>query len=597
MNLGIGGAMRRRSAACAIATLGVVVGAGSAGAGLTYDLRFSDGTRQKSLATDFVGAMNLELWARVSGTDSDHTNEGLVDSYLVLQSSETGDLFDGGLGNGLTLSPFNTGRNGTDANLTNDGVRDWGSTVGSIENSHYMYAKSPLQVHGGEGNGQAVDGSTWEFRIASFVLSVSGMHPVGNDETRIVVTRPSPTFPVVAFAHYFQDDVPVTVTNQQFAGVYGAYVSLVGSSSCNWDGGPGGAGNEWTTAADWANDAAPSSNSIATFGSGGSATVVGINMGALPGNTTTVGMIRLDTDANRSISIQNSSAVAGTLSLSGVSGLVLDNQSVGRTLTLSGSGVGALSIALPSAATINVSNAASTINLSASIITSTLITKSGAGTLIIGGNQQSWTGGLQVTGGKVVVPANNAVRYLNTLSVATGSTLDLNDNDLVVNNGSFATLQSLAFEGYSGGLDTAKTGIISTTSQGVGGTTILALFDNALAGFSDYPPGSGNSIATGAIVGKYTYIGDTNYDGQVTPQDYTATDSNLGTSVDVGISWFYGDTNFDGNIDATDYAGVDGALGLGQGNPLALHAIPEPAVFVPLALAHLAMRKQRRRLK
>jgi ELWxxDGT repeat protein len=159
-------------------------------------------------------------------------------------------------------------------------------------------------------------------------------------------------------------------------------------------------------------------------------------------------------------------------------------------------------------------------------------------------------------------PVNgNRLLQLLTLSLASQSRLDLNDNDLVVTNSNFTTLQGLVFSGYSDGPDSTKTGIVSSRGQRAGGITILALFDNALAGFSDWPPGSGNSIAAGAIVGHYTLLGDTNMDGQVTPQDYTAGDSNLGTTVDVGISWFYGDTNFDGEITAQDYTAVDSALG------------------------------------
>jgi hypothetical protein len=192
--------------------------------------------------------------------------------------------------------------------------------------------------------------------------------------------------------------------------------------------------------------------------------------------------------------------------------------------------------------------------------------------------------------------SNSGVSYVNTLAIDPSAALDLNDNDLVVNNGSFAALQPLVLGGYRGGPDTTATGIVSTTSQTVhGGTTILALFDNSLAGFSDFPFGSGHTISPSAIVGKYTYIGDTNMDGQVTPQDYTATDSNLGTSVDPAISWFYGDTNFDGNIDPTDYAGIDGALGLGVGNPLSAAAVPEPATLGALfAFGCLAFPRRRR---
>ncbi len=198
-------------------------------------------------------------------------------------------------------------------------------------------------------------------------------------------------------------------------------------------------------------------------------------------------------------------------------------------------------------------------------------TKVGAGSLtssaLAVGNVAVNTGTLRVAPRSST--GNNSVARLVTLSVAPNATFDLNDNDLVLNSGNFATVQSLVFEGYRASADPAATGIVSSAAQAAGGATILALFENSLVGFVDWPSGSGKTITPAAIVGKYTYIGDTNMDGQVSAQDYTAIDANIGTSQPLGISWFYGDTNFDGNIDATDYTGIDAALGLGQGLPLA----------------------------
>jgi exopolysaccharide biosynthesis protein len=183
----------------------------------------------------------------------------------------------------------------------------------------------------------------------------------------------------------------------------------------------------------------------------------------------------------------------------------------------------------------------------------------------------------------------------NTLSIAAGAELDLNDNDLVVTSGSFSTIQGLVLAGYAAGIDSTKKGITSTSGQASGGVTILALFNNALAGMAQWPPGSGQTISATAIVGKYTYLGDTNMDGQVTPQDYTAVDSNLGSNnIDRGIAWFYGDTNFDGNVTPQDYSGIDAALGLGAGNPLAAGAVPEPGTIAALGLGMLLIRQRRK---
>ncbi len=207
-------------------------------------------------------------------------------------------------------------------------------------------------------------------------------------------------------------------------------------------------------------------------------------------------------------------------------------------------------------------------------------------------------GGKAVVRARVSTPAGAKVARLNNLNLNSTGTLDLNDNDLVVNNGNFSAIQAKVLGGYSPSPDTSITGIVSTTSQNTGGTAIVALFDNSLIGFADYPENSGNTISANAVAGKYTYIGDTNYDGQVSAQDYTAIDANIGTSVPLGIAWFYGDTNFDGNIDANDYTGVDSSLGLGAGNPLAaqgLAAVPEPTSLGLLGLGAVGLLGRRRR--
>ncbi len=192
----------------------------------------------------------------------------------------------------------------------------------------------------------------------------------------------------------------------------------------------------------------------------------------------------------------------------------------------------------------------------------------GASSLVFSGTQQ--LGALSIGAGGAVAMAANGTSYLqvDTLSINANGRLDLNDNDLIVNSGNFAALQSLVLSGYSATADAGKRGIVSTSAQNTGGTTILALFNNSLVGMAQWPANSGNTIPAGAIVGKYTYLGDTNMDGMVTAQDYTAVDSNLGQAVPAGAAWFYGDTNFDGAVTREDYTAVDAGLGLGSSNPL-----------------------------
>ncbi|HEX8524297.1 MAG TPA: PEP-CTERM sorting domain-containing protein, partial [Tepidisphaeraceae bacterium] len=112
---------------------------------------------------------------------------------------------------------------------------------------------------------------------------------------------------------------------------------------------------------------------------------------------------------------------------------------------------------------------------------------------------------------------------------------------------------------------------------------------------------------------QFTYIGDADLNGQVTPDDYGAIDSNLGAHVGTaeetgGMNWLAGDWNFDGDITPDDYGGVDANLGNGQtqGPQLAasglmaangIAAVPEPTSLGLLGVAGAGMLMRRRRSK
>jgi hypothetical protein len=269
----------------------------------------------------------------------------------------------------------------------------------------------------------------------------------------------------------------------------------------------------------------------------------------------------------------------------------------GKSLTKSGPGtviINGPQINSPGS-TFNANGGTTDFNTDAGSTTSALLGVTVAATLNFKTTQHLASVAIASTG-KVNLGANGSrMLVTNSLSIASGGALDLADNDLVVVNGAFSTIQNLVFTGYRSGVDSTATGIVSTTAQVDNGNEILIVFDNALAGISDWPQGSGDTVAANAIIGKYTYLGDFNIDGQVTPQDYTSIDSNLGTNnIPLGVAWFYGDGNFDGNITAQDYTTIDSALGLGVGQPLTVQAVPEPLTLSPLFLP-IALSIRRRR--
>src|SRR5262245_51445230 len=117
-------------AACAATTVAAIDHA--ACGGLTYDLRFSDGSH----ALYFFrpgDVYSLELWARVSGTNGTYIDEGLSNSYITILSSQTGGglIASGGLSGGMPATGFNElgSRPGSGSDLNGDGIMDWGATV------------------------------------------------------------------------------------------------------------------------------------------------------------------------------------------------------------------------------------------------------------------------------------------------------------------------------------------------------------------------------------------------------------------------------------------------------------------------------------
>lgn len=90
----------------------------------------------------------------------------------------------------------------------------------------------------------------------------------------------------------------------------------------------------------------------------------------------------------------------------------------------------------------------------------------------------------------------------------------------------------------------------------------LAVADNAHLQFASF---SGQTFAPGdfsQVLVKYTYFGDANLDGQVTPTDYAIVDGNIGPDRD----WGQGDLNGDGKVSPADYALIDGNIGAGNGS-------------------------------
>ena len=217
--------------------------------------------------------------------------------------------------------------------------------------------------------------------------------------------------------------------------------------------------------------------------------------------------------------------------------------------------------------------------------------------------------GLTVTSGTALIlgdpsstAANFAITALGTSTVQFWSTarigtLTLNDNSVAMISGTGATLavtslslsalakldlktSSLIVDYVAGSSPQAAiVGYLKSGLSGNGSAGLLtsayasprlvapALLDNALLttlgnGFTTF---EGVTVDSTSLLIKYTYFGDSNFDGKVDGSDYTRIDSGYLTRA---TGWYNGDFNYDGVVNGSDYTLIDNAFN-SQGTTLA----------------------------
>ena len=176
-------------------------GSSKAASVFNYDLRFADGSH--SVVVNSNGTYTLQLWGQITG-DANPFNDAWAYGVVSAQSTQVfgGAFTAGGITQGTPNSNlFPIGSAGAIANLTNDGVSDWGSNANDISSGWLQWLNATVNDPLGPGylggttipgQSHAVNANTWEVLVASFTVNVANVATDGLDhQTQFNIVTPT----------------------------------------------------------------------------------------------------------------------------------------------------------------------------------------------------------------------------------------------------------------------------------------------------------------------------------------------------------------------------------------------------------------------
>src|SRR5665213_1559375 len=177
-------------------------------------------------------------------------------------------------------------------------------------------------------------------------------------------------------------------------------------------------------------------------------------------------------------------------------------------------------------------------------------------------NSPQTLGGLQLAGSTKLTAStggggangNYSVIGPGGLLMAATSTIDLADNDMILQgagSAGVAQLQSLVSRAFNGG-NWLGTGIGSSNAAMSVGSAMQTAEGFALNGSLTTPFGTfdGVPVTSADVIDRYTVMADANLDGTVNLTDYRILRNNLNKAG----TWGTGDFNYNGTTDTADYS-------------------------------------------
>ncbi|MGH7177426.1 MAG: beta strand repeat-containing protein [Tepidisphaeraceae bacterium] len=175
---------------------------------------------------------------------------------------------------------------------------------------------------------------------------------------------------------------------------------------------------------------------------------------------------------------------------------------------------------------------------------------------------------LTVSGASLVsiVPngGNSGASKINAITFS-GGTFDVNDNDLIVTGGTYGPVSAAIISARNDGAWDGPGLSSSSARNHPNGITTLGLLSGAEYDSVAITPGTFDALTylSGSMLVKYTYYGDSNFDGDVTLDDYAFIDGGFLLNL---TGWLNGDYDYSGGKPTLDdYALIDGAYLLKSG--------------------------------